>query len=64
MEIDKIKSTNIALEHKLKNMSNNRTGRNNPLDDGISEVSTVSENSFVNQDEGILHRIRDLQFEN
>lgn len=65
MEIDKLKSTNIALEGKLKNMNNGRTGHGqNNIEDGMSEVSTVSDNSFVNHEEGILHRMRDLQFEN
>lgn len=67
MEIDKLKSINIALEGKLKNRNNNRGGRmgQNNLEDDMSSVSTVSdEQSFVNNDEGLLRRMRDLQFEN
>lgn len=51
MEIDRYKSINLALEGKLKNRANDTSGRlrRNNEADNISEVSTVSEESFVNQ---------------
>lgn len=49
MEIDKLKSVNISLENKLKGGKgqgnpNNKNGNG----DDISEISDVSENSFIN----------------
>lgn len=49
MEIDKLKSVNISLENKLKGGKGqgNQNNKNGNGDD-ISEISDVSENSFIN----------------
>lgn len=53
MEIDRLKSINISLEHKIKNGGRGQSGLVNRRADGdeFSEVSSVSEKSFVNENE-------------
>lgn len=64
MEIDKLKSINLNLEGKLKNggKGQQNSGQRKGGNDNMSEISDISDRSFVNQNDDILKKIKDLQF--
>jgi hypothetical protein len=60
MEIDRLKAQGVTQESKLKGTK----VKNGENDGDVSEISSVSERSFVNQGEEVFVRVRELQGEN